>query len=90
MAALKELKGRIASVQSTLKITSAMKMIADQPISFQASESRTTQGKALTDDRKSIGVPPKSLMTSLRIPEEGLSRAKRTPYMMTQLRKCGR
>lgn len=28
MAALKELKGRIASVQSTLKITSAMKMIA--------------------------------------------------------------
>ena len=28
MAALKEIKARIASVQSTLKITSAMKMVA--------------------------------------------------------------
>ena len=76
--------------ETSMFIRAAMNMIADQPISFQASDSRTTQGNALTDERKSIGVPPNSLMMSFRIPDEGESRANSTPYMMTQLRKCGR
>ena len=64
-----------------------MKMIALQPISFQASERMTMIGKAFGSVRKFLGVPPNSLIISFTIPWLGESKESRIPYMMTQERK---
>ena len=74
----------------SIPIRAAMKMIALQPISFHASERITMNGNALVSVRKPLGVPPNSLMMSLKIPSLGESSESRIPYMMTHERKCGR
>ena len=76
--------------EPSIPINAAINIIADHPISFQASDIRTTQGKVFVFDKKSIGCPPNSLIISLIKPSPGARIAKSIPYIITHDKKWGR